>query len=63
MTCFERRLGSLDDEPGPQVRRLIESNDAVFKLSAYLKFCIPFYKYVSTTTWKKLVREEDCFFG
>ncbi|XP_075230653.1 putative cytochrome P450 CYP44 [Lycorma delicatula] len=58
--CFDRRLGSLDRNDGEyQADAVLDANKTVFIMSAYLKFSLPIYKYITTPRWKKLVKAED----
>ena len=63
MTCFETRLGCLDADANSEQQKMIDANQAIFTWSLKLRFSIPFYKYFSTPSWKKLVQAEDYFFG
>lgn len=60
LVCYDTRLGSLDRNDGERLAEsVIRANLTVFVMSAYLKFSVPVYKYITTPRWKKLVEAED----
>ncbi|CAH1797914.1 unnamed protein product [Owenia fusiformis] len=61
-TCFEKRQQILDDEKGSHTDKLLACNRTMLELSTKLKFQLPFFKYISTPTWRKLVASEDFFY-
>ncbi|XP_062593652.1 probable cytochrome P450 CYP44 [Saccostrea cucullata] len=62
MTCFETRLGCLEDTPSSHIQRMISSNNAIFELSTKINFSVPFHKVLTTRLWQSLLDEEDYFF-
>ena len=60
MTVFQMELDCLDAEPDSDVQKMIDANTEMFKLTANLKFRIPFHKWFKTSTWLQLVEAEDC---
>ena len=63
MTCFETSLGSLEAEPDSFPQQMIDKSAAILSLSLKLRFSVPWYRLMATSTWKKLVEAEDFFFG
>ncbi|KAG8236839.1 hypothetical protein J437_LFUL017123, partial [Ladona fulva] len=64
MVCFETRLGSFNGGTSEkEAERIISANKNIFYLSALLKFSLQLYKYLPSPKWKKLVKEEDYFYG
>ena len=61
MLVFDKRLGCLDfGSTGEEFgRRMVEANCVVFKLAGILKLSFPFYRYISTPKWQKMVKYED----
>ena len=63
MTCFETRLGTLDAEPESVPQKMIDANQNIFSLSLKLRFAlVPWYKFIPSPTWRKLLEAEDYFF-
>ena len=63
MTCFETRLGTLDAESDSVPQKMIDANQNIFSLSLKLRFAlVPWYKFIPSPTWRKLLQAEDYFF-
>ncbi|KAL3853185.1 hypothetical protein ACJMK2_016750 [Sinanodonta woodiana] len=62
MTVFETRLGCLNAGPNSEAQKMIDANTTMFTLSTKLQFSLPFFRYLNTPTWRKLVEAEDFFF-
>lgn len=62
MTCFEERQGSFDDDTDSFTQSMIDANNKIFVLSMKLRFGIPWFRWLPSPTWKKLVHNEDYFF-
>ncbi|XP_064638363.1 probable cytochrome P450 CYP44 [Lineus longissimus] len=63
MTCFEKRLGALECQPGSELQKTIDINAASLDLSTKLYFSLPIYKYFSTPAWRDLIDKQDSFHG
>ncbi|KAK6737263.1 hypothetical protein RB195_019762 [Necator americanus] len=61
LTVFEKRLSIFTDQID-WGDMLVDLNRSIFQLSAELRFAFPFYRYVSTPKWKKMVALEDKFY-
>ena len=62
-TCFETRLGAIGSAMDSFPQQMIDASKNVFKYSLKLRFSLPFYKMFATPSWKKLIKNEDFFFG
>jgi len=62
---FDRKLGCLEAGSTREdwARKMVEANAEIFKLSGDLKLSLPFYKYMSTPKWRRLVAAEDSFYS
>jgi len=62
MTCFEERQGSFDNDTDSFTQSMVDANNKIFFLSMKLRFGIPWFRWLPSPTWKKLVHNEDYFF-
>ena len=65
MIVLDKRIGSLeiDSKAERLLREVVLNNMILFKYSGLLKLSFPFYKYINTLTWKKVVKAEDNIYG
>ena len=65
MLVLDKRLGGLDiDSKAERLSRtIVAQNQILFKYSGLLKLSFPFYKYLSTLNWNKVVKAEDNIYG
>jgi cytochrome P450 len=65
MIVLDKRIGSLeiDSKAERLLREVVLNNMILFKYSGLLKLSFPFYKYITTLTWKKVVKAEDNIYG
>lgn len=62
---FDKRLGCFEigSENEEFAKKMVEANRVIFKYSGILKLAFPFYRYISTPKWRKLVKAEDFMYG
>lgn len=62
MVCFERRLGSLDENED-WAGRMVDANKTIFVLAGILKHSLPLFKFITTPKWKRFLDAEDFFYA
>ncbi|XP_065208532.1 probable cytochrome P450 CYP44 [Planococcus citri] len=56
--CFDKRLGYLCGNNEDLGRKIVKANEIVFSLGALLKFSLPFYNFIKTPKYTKIVESE-----
>lgn len=65
MLVIDKRLGGLEiDSQAEHIStNIVKANRVLFEHSGILKLSFPFYKYLSTPRWRKVVKAEDLIYG